>query len=143
MKLAATIVCLLGLTAFTAGADPAANKIEGTWNLTGVISKGEKAPAAEIAKAMGVAVFKDGKYSLSTGGKQMEAGTYKADASKTPATIDVVITEGKDKDKTQLGIFKIDGDKLTIAMSSPGSKDRPKSFEGGAKEEVTMLTRKK
>jgi uncharacterized protein (TIGR03067 family) len=54
----------------------------------------------------------------------------KIDADAKPfATIDLVIDDGPDeaKGKTSKGIYKIDGEKLTLCVSAPG-KDRPKEF---------------
>ena len=54
----------------------------------------------------------------------------KIDADAKPfATIDLVIDDGPEeaKGKTSKGIYKIDGEKLTLCVSTPG-KDRPKEF---------------
>ncbi len=130
-KLLASVVCLslVGLVA-TAGGDKA--KIDGTWLLTGVVAPdGKVIPADDIAKAMATGVFKDGKYAFSFGAKVAESGTYKTDSTQTPATIDLMIVEGNPKEKgmKQLGIYKIEGDTLTVAVSKPGSTTRPKVFE--------------
>jgi uncharacterized protein (TIGR03067 family) len=54
----------------------------------------------------------------------------KIDADAKPfATIDLLIDDGPEdaKGKTSKGIYKIDGEKLTLCVSAPG-KDRPKEF---------------
>ncbi len=53
----------------------------------------------------------------------------KVDKDAKPATIDLVIEDGPEeaKGKTSKGIYKLDGEKLTICVSVPG-KDRPKDF---------------
>jgi uncharacterized protein (TIGR03067 family) len=55
--------------------------------------------------------------------------TAKVDTKAKPFTIDLVIDDGPEdaKGKTSKGIYKLDGDKLTICTSAPG-KDRPKEF---------------
>src|SRR5262249_4252192 len=51
-------------------------------------------------------------------------------AAKPHATIDLAIEEGPEdsKGKDSKGLFKLQGDKLTLCVSLPG-KDRPKAFE--------------
>jgi uncharacterized protein (TIGR03067 family) len=142
-------VCF-GLTALAgaaAGGDKAAAKLEGTWIGTGAIQGGKKLPAADIERNMLTVVFKDGKYSMHAvrGGRavEIEAGTYKADPSKKPATLDFTIGKGrKDEGKKLLGIYQLDGDTLTVAFADIG-KDRPKNLEGELGTEVTILKRKK
>jgi uncharacterized protein (TIGR03067 family) len=138
-----TCLCLAVLTVTATGQEKDAPKLEGTWNLTGVDAGGKKMPADLLAKFMIMGEFKDGKYTFTVMGKTDEAGTYKIDATKKPATIDLTITEGKSKGKTQLGLFKIEGDTLTLAMTQPGSTTRPKGFEPGQDVEIQTMKRKK
>ncbi len=58
------------------------------------------------------------------------SGTFKIDASKTPKTIDITLKEGE-KETTQLGIYKLDGDALVISLAEAGAKERPKDFDKG------------
>lgn len=47
-------------------------------------------------------------------------------------TIDIEIVEGPDevKGKKSLGIYKLDGDKLTVCVGMPGTDKRPAEFKG-------------
>lgn len=143
--LIACLACfsLASLIAVAGDAGKTGAKVEGTWLATSGVSKGEKIPEDVVAKLMVTVVFKDGKYTVTVLGKEVEAGGYKVDASKKPATIDLAITSGNDKGKTQLGIYTIDGDKLKMAIAYADSKDRPKSFEPGKDVEITELKRSK
>lgn len=145
MKKFAISVACFGLCCLIAVAGGAKDggKIEGKWNATGGSSDGKKIPQEIIDKIMLVVTFKDGKYSVTVGDKQVESGTYKIDASKKPAAIDMLIAEGKDKDKKQLAIYKIEADKLTVAIGAAGSDKRPKDFEGADGVEITYLKRSK
>jgi uncharacterized protein (TIGR03067 family) len=69
-----------------------------------------------------------------------ETASYTADPKKEPAEIDVVGPGGK-KDPPILGIFKTDGDTLTLAMSKDGT--RPTKFESPAGSRVMVITMKR
>jgi uncharacterized protein (TIGR03067 family) len=63
--------------------------------------------------------------------------------AKPHPTIDLQIDEGPEeaKGKTSKGIYKLDGEKLTICVSVPG-KDRPKEF-AQAEDEAYLFALKK
>ena len=50
--------------------------------------------------------------------------------NKDPKTIDNVLESGASKGKKQYGVYKLEGDKLTVCMTPPGraEDDRPKEF---------------
>ena len=146
----ACVTILTGATIITAGGAGKAPKLDGAWTATAAIIDGNKLPEDEVAKTKLVVTFKDGKYSASMFNKdagkekEIEAGTFKIDASKKPATIDLTIGKGsKDAGKTQLGLFKLDGDQLTLVIAGVDVKERPKSFDGEKGVEVTVLKRNK
>jgi len=56
---------------------------------------------------------------------------YKLDPAKKPKTIDVLPTDGLDKDKTIEGIYEIKGEELTVCVAKPGSP-RPTEFASKA-----------
>jgi uncharacterized protein (TIGR03067 family) len=64
-------------------------------------------------------------------------------AAKPNSTIDFLIEDGPEdaKGKMSKGIFKFDGDKLTICVSHPG-KDRPTKFEDAPDEAVLFQLKK-
>jgi uncharacterized protein (TIGR03067 family) len=133
-KLFAAIVCFslcACLALAQGGAGKGTAKVEGTWASTGLSFGDKKLPAEVLEKLMSTFTFKEGKYTTSVMGKQDEAGSYKIDAKMKPAHIDLMIEDGKDKGKSQLGLISVDGDVLKLALAKPGEKDRPKDFEGG------------
>ena len=68
---------------------------------------------------------------------------FKVDAKASPATIDVIYPQraGAAASRTMLGIYKIEGDTLTLCLSPGGNPERPKSFE--RKAGVTVLLKLK
>jgi uncharacterized protein (TIGR03067 family) len=69
----------------------------------------------------------EGKATAVREGKPFLAGTTKLDPSANPMTIDVTYTEGDIKGRTAAGIYKIEGDLLTICRSAPDQL-RPTGF---------------
>lgn len=88
-------------------------KIQGTW-------KAEDSAGGEL-------IVEGDKYTQKVG-DMTEEGTFKLDSSKKPHEIDIKIKTGADENKTQLGIYSIEGDTLKLCVTPAGSKDRPKEF---------------
>jgi uncharacterized protein (TIGR03067 family) len=145
-KLFAAIACLSVCAVCVlaqAGAGESGPKVQGTWAATSVMFGDKKFPAEALEKIMPTFTFKEGKYASSVMGKQDEAGSYKIDAKKKPAHIDLMIEDGKDKGKTQLGLIAVEGDVLKMALAKAGEKDRPKNFDGGADIVIATFKRSK
>lgn len=125
----------------TAAADDKKDPTTGKWVVESVIRDGAPVDALKGA----IREHADGKYTLTpaAGSKAPPTtGTYKLDATKTPATIDMQPKGGTYDGKTLLGIAKLDGDTLTVAFAEPG-KDRPTKFESAAGSGVVVAVHKK
>ena len=105
-------------------AAPGAAALQGTWVITSI--NGQTAPAG--APEMTLTFTADNKYHQTVGGDVNERGTIKVDAAKKPMTIDLIITEGQDAGKTQLGVFEVSGDTLRGHFEAPGATQRPTDF---------------
>jgi uncharacterized protein (TIGR03067 family) len=69
-------------------------------------------------------------------------GTYKADPKADPPAIDFVRPPDQKKPALR-GIYKVDGDTLTVCLPIDPEGERPKAFEAPAKAKVLLLTFKR
>src|SRR5690349_18722541 len=120
----------------------AADELQGEWSVTSYKGDGkpEKAGAVKV-------IFQDGAYTLpdATGFTKSRTGRYTCDPAKSPKTIDIAPGDGPNKGKTMLGIYKLDGDKLTACYDA-ADKGRPTDFtapEGSGRVLVTYERMKK
>jgi uncharacterized protein (TIGR03067 family) len=68
------------------------------------------------------------RYKTERGEQVLFDSTYRLDAKQDPPHIDMIGTEGDLKGKAALGIWKLDGEQLTMCYVMPGSP-RPTKFE--------------
>jgi len=135
-----TFVAVMALTAgvLAQGAKDTtgAAALQGTWQITSLNSQTmpEGAPSLSLT-------FTGDTYHQTLGGEVNERGTIKVDASKKPMAIDLVIKEGDDAGKTQLGIIEVTGDTMRASLAAPGDTQRPTDFT--VKEGVFLIVGKK
>jgi uncharacterized protein (TIGR03067 family) len=120
------VLCAVGSLAADEPKKKDADSLKGKWSAVSISFDGTPAPEERV-KAFKLN-FDDKSYTNLMGEEVEEEGDYKIDATKSPKTIDFDIKKGPDMGKKQLGIYKLEGDKLTIVAASAGSDDRPKSF---------------
>ena len=107
--------------------------IDGDWQLVSATRDGKAAPAGELSGTRYV-FKKDARTVAFYVNQDPEAfakvptATYKIDAAKQPAEIDMTDADGPLKGMTARGIFNIKGDELTLCISQAG-KARPGKFE--------------
>jgi len=120
-----------------AGGDPQTDlaRIQGSWKGIKLEVEGKSAPAELVDK--GKYVFKGNKLTIFEGDKQVGEATFSLDSAKKPQTIDLTPTEGKAKGKTMYGIYRIEGDTLTLCI---GEK-RPTEFNGAGKAGLLQFKR--
>jgi RNA polymerase sigma factor (sigma-70 family) len=113
---------------------PENDKLEGEWIVTGAMKNGQG--PADKDEVIG--------QKLTFTADRMKFGPFEAewknDASKSPRQIDCTILEGPENEKGKVaqGVYKLDGDKLTLHLSHPGS-ERPADFESKAGANCILL----
>jgi uncharacterized protein (TIGR03066 family) len=105
--------------------DDGIGELVGTW----VMMDGPGGCTVEFAK--------DGKITWHSVGpwEVLVNGTYKVDATKNPKEIE--ISWGTRREPAALGIYKVEGDRLTLLMD----RERPKTFD--AKPQTNLVLQKK
>ena len=70
-----------------------------------------------------------GRFRISAGGETLYAGTYAVDPTARPARIDLHNDEGRAKGQDWEGIYRLEGDRLTICDDAfDPSRTRPTRF---------------
>lgn len=123
-----TALCLAAVAAllFTPDEDAAKKeqeKWQGTWTLKSVENNGAKMPEGRLA-GFGYRMTVTGdRYVHTVKGMNIRDVAFTLDPTAKPKTIDT-----RDKDnKTEKGIYELDGDTLRVCLAEEG-KDRPTEF---------------
>lgn len=118
-------------------------KLQSTWVPVALTVNGKEQPKEPLRNL--TLTFAGNKFAVKDGDKVFGQGTFTIDAGKEPKTIDTRWTEGDNKGKTEVGIYKVEGDMLTTCFAEVGTDKRPPSFTSkeGSKHELTVFKRVK
>ena len=106
------------------------DKIQGRWDYVSVKRNGKEFTADQLKGRY--SEYKGDKFTVSQDGKAVQTSTFKLDPAKTPGQIDLM-NDGPGEQPTVKGIYKIEGDTLTICWAIPAAgKDRPTEFKPAA-----------
>ncbi len=102
--------------------------LQGKWKTVATEAAGKPFPRDAVPDFTFV-VAADGKATGKTPQEEFRF-TITVNPRKNPRTIENTHESGKQKGKKQYGIYKREGDKLTVCMTPPGKEesDRPKDF---------------
>jgi uncharacterized protein (TIGR03067 family) len=113
---------------------------QGIWAVTSSIRDGEPASAEVVASIRRVV---EGDHVVwKRDGKNFAGTRFEIDPTKTPRTIDLLPDGGPNRDKRVLGIYKLDGEDLTICIADVG-QPRPSGFEAKPGSKQTLQTFKR
>ena len=116
-------------------------EMAGTWLGTSFTREGSKASEEEL-KQIKITVDAEGKITSYIGDKVFLAGGSTIDPEQNPMTLDVAYTEGVNKGKTSLGIYKLENGVLTICRRPP-DKPRPTEFSSESGSNQILITYKR
>jgi uncharacterized protein (TIGR03067 family) len=108
-------------------------RIQGTWTISRLEMAGKNILADEGAKYQ--VVIQNNSFITKHEGKEQASYRLKLDSARSPKTIDFVPTDVNKDGPEMIGIYKLDGDTLTIFVSLD-MKERPRSYKDG---NVTVL----
>jgi uncharacterized protein (TIGR03067 family) len=116
--------------------------IVGSWKLEKAEFGGMAVPAGAIGEELSLTFNQDGTVVATKNGKpEPDSGRFTHDPKKTPAEFDLTEPRGGGKGMTILGIYKIEGEMLTICMAPMG--ERPTKFESPAGGMTMIMTFKR
>ncbi len=137
----ASVLCLAWLTAFSQ-AGGTKTSVDGVWVPESATVNGKKLTADQV-KDIKLSI-KGTSYTIHKGDKLVTQGTFKMDNTKNPRQIDVTTQTPDGKTRKVQGIYKLEGNLLTVCGVGEG-KARPTDFtsaEGSGRELVVYRRQK-
>lgn len=124
--------------------------IQGSWKVVDAMVLGKKVEGTglgekgilHLATLNLLFIFEGDKWEGRALDKVESRGTFKLDSGKKPKTIDLRIADG---DGTHLGIYRLEGNKLTLCLPDRSKEGRPSEFSSTMENKCSliMLERKK
>lgn len=112
----------------------------GTWDLESVTLPGRAGVASSVLRYTFTA---DGKWLIHRNGEELAGNRrYAMDSRADPPAVDLITNAAAANPARRLGVFKIDGDTLTICAAK-ARDDRPKSVDPAAQDGVTVYVLKR
>jgi uncharacterized protein (TIGR03067 family) len=96
-------------------------KLKGTWALVSMEAQGKPVPAADLKVVK--YTFEEARFSYEDGRGGPKEGMYTLGSARSPKSIDL----SQDGSLAARGIYKLEGDRLTLCLASPRG-ERPTEF---------------
>jgi uncharacterized protein (TIGR03067 family) len=112
-----------------------ATELEGTWSVTSMVYNGGKNEVTEEWTFQGIQLIQ------SSNGKELGRGTFQAIPLKKLSEID--ITSEASEGKPQKGVYRIEGDTLTICLDALMKDIRPTGFDAKKGSDHLLLVLKR
>jgi uncharacterized protein (TIGR03067 family) len=109
-------------------------KLQGTWLLESVETKGKQVPKDEIMR--NTLVIKGEEFIRQSGEKKLPPATFKIDPTKRPKTIDQMFKDKEGKQVVRPGIYELDGDTWRLAFAT----ERPKELKTTPESDLVITT---
>src|SRR5262249_36951339 len=129
-------ILVLGLLLGAGDAKTDEELFPGTWNVSSLENGGQK-ETEEKVKQLSIVFREGGKAVVKTEQKETEV-TWQLDATKKPRQIS--LTDGN---KTLEGIYKLEGDTLTLCLAEVGKETRPTEFASPAGSRTLLIVLKR
>ena len=110
---------------------------QGIWTATSSTFDGQRAPEA-IARSIR-RIVSDNHVVWERNGKRFAGTKIELDSTRNPKSIDVIPDGGQNRGERVLGIYKLEGDRLTICMARAGQQ-RPGEFKADKGSGWTLQT---
>jgi uncharacterized protein (TIGR03067 family) len=140
MLLAAGLVIATGAARAKDDTAKEIKKLQGTWKVVAVEVDGNELSDEDRKQAPTRLIVKGTKYTLK--GTQDSKGSFQVGANKKFKTITSKPTDGPYKGKTIKGIYKLDGDTMTVCYDITG-KTCPDAFTTKEKEGYVIIKYKR
>ncbi|MBI2808950.1 MAG: DUF1080 domain-containing protein [Planctomycetes bacterium] len=103
------------------------SELDGTWQVIASELDGE--PQVPERKVGDIVVINGAAVVLLREGKELARGTFHLDPSRSPKTIDTILTDVNGKEVASHGIYQlVDGDTIRICWTAAANTERPMTF---------------
>jgi uncharacterized protein (TIGR03067 family) len=123
LKLAFFVIAVATVVG-ASGPQIAQRRLIGEWRVARGEFGGKPIQASQLP-SITIAFHADGRWIGTENGAASGEGTWRTDDAAVPAALDLTHTAGRDNGKTQLCVFGVAGDSLTLVLGMTSGANRP------------------